>query len=300
MNTNDSLEAVDENIELSKMLYILSKQKRVIIIINSIFILAALLCMLLVRPVYESRTVIAIGKQPTMQQPVIQAATQQPVMQAAMQQPTLIEEPLLLVQRIKEKYRVGDTTEPGSILPALVTVDIDKKIATNNVIVLKAHAYTPKEAQEFLNEVVTPVIDEHQKNFSELKLLQTDRLRQLQQEINDIEEENAEYTRQSRLLASQDGAMAALLLMEKNSRNNYQAQLIKQSDELKSVALDAKIRPTTILKEPTLPVSPVNSKSIMMILIIILGIIFSLMVVLIKEYFAKTRMYCNKTDLRRS
>lgn len=252
---------------------ILMKQKKSIFITIFITSLCTIAYFLLLKPVYESRAMIVIGN-------IILMDTRQPI---------LIEEAPIFIQRIKGKYHVGSSIKESGEPPALVYADFDKK--TTNIITLKVHANSPIEAQEYLANVVTTLIDEHQSIYSNFISLQKEQIFQLEQELDDVEKEINEYSKQSRMMVRQDGAMAALLFMEKVKRGERRVELQKQIAEIKVKVSKVYIRPTEIVMNPTLELNPTKSKSLIVAAALVLGIMLSIIVALVKENFESKQNY---------
>ncbi len=264
----------DDNITIGQIFNILFNQKSILIITIVLSMVLSTAYLLLVKPVYESRAVIAIGKV---------TVTQPGTTQSATTQSGALEDPLLLMQRIKEKYKLGDTTDGGKTMPMLTSIEIDKKIA-NNIVILKAQANSPKEAQECLGSVVTPLLEEHQKLYSKYKSLQENRILLLEQELKNSEKETSEFLKQSHVLVNQDSAMAALLLIEKARLDERRIGLQKLVNEEKATVSEINTKPTELLREPTLPINPTKSKLMIIILAGVLGIFLGIMLAFTKEY----------------
>jgi len=220
--------------------------------------------------IFESRSVIQIGQMAQ----VVQLAQGTNTAQGL---PTLqslpIESPSGLVVRLKEQYRVNDSSEGAVILPLLSSVEIER--GNPEILILKARAYSPAEAKAFLTGVTVELIARHD------KLLNADRSRE-KNEIERLHKQIALIDKEINILGDVNGVSATFTT---NQILDYRLKL-----EEKLVSAEKRIsepyqRPTRILREPTQPVEPARNAGMIIAGAALGGLVFGIILAVMQSVF---------------
>ncbi|WP_170270136.1 Wzz/FepE/Etk N-terminal domain-containing protein [Heliorestis acidaminivorans] len=225
----------DDEISLIELWDTLVKRKLIIIGSFITVLLLSILYTFSITPVYESRAVLQVGQ-------TVRGQT--------------IEDPAILVQRLKEEYRVGDSSEGSRPMPRLRNIEQDRNI--KNLIVFTAEGYSSEEAQAVLNNVIDKIKEEHTLKFDEEKEYTELRLTSLNEQFERLDARIISYEERISSLPDRDGALAALLVLEKAKLSEVRSTYERQVMDLELAMSDNNINPTTLLREPTLTISPVK------------------------------------------
>ena len=272
-STRETQEALQEDeISLIDLWRVIIKRKKMII--GSL-----LLTLLLVggwiaisKPVYESRAVLGIGQVGQ----VGQVAGQ-------------VEAPQLLVQRLKEEYRVKDESEGVQKLPMIKEVKTMEKSLPSGVEII-AQAYEAQEAQKFLTDVVVKVIKQHQMLFDIGRTEQQRQLESLQNEHDRIEQALALIEHRVASLVGSEASLAGLLTLQKDLWRKRMPQIEQQQTAIRLAMSELQSRPTALLRQPTLPANPVKPKpALYLALATVLGLMLGVFGAFFAEFVGKTR-----------
>ncbi len=274
-------EAVQEDeISLIDLWRVIVKRKKMIIgsLLLALLLVGAWLA--ITKPVYESRAVIGIGQVGQVGQ-VGQAG------QAG--QAGQVETPQLLVQRLKEEYRVKDESEGEQKFPLVKDVKTMEKSLPNGVEII-AQAYSAQEAQKFLVDVAAKVIKQHQKLFDLARTEQQRQLDSLQNEHDRIEQALALIEHRVSSLVGSEASLAGLLTLQKDLLLQRLPQIEQQQTVVRLAMSELQSRPTVLLRQPTLPINPVKPKpGLYLALATVLGLMLGIFGAFFAEFIGKTR-----------
>ena len=271
----------EEEISLIDLWRVIAKRKRLILITVAVILLLVGAWLLIAKPVYESRAVLGLGQ-------VGQVAQVAQVAQ--------VEAPQLLVQRLKEEYRVKDQSEGEQKFPAIKEVKTMEKSLANGVeIIVQAHE--PQEAQKFLTDVVAKVIKRHQKLFDMGRAEQIKQMESLQQEYERIEQALVLIEHRISALVGSEASLAGLLTLQKDLLLQRLPQLAQQQATLRLAMSELQSTPTFMLRTPTLPIEPVSPKPVLyMTLAGVVGLMLGIFGAFFAEFVGKTRKQLQATS----
>jgi LPS O-antigen subunit length determinant protein (WzzB/FepE family) len=197
---------------------------------------AALIGSFFAREIFESRTVIQIGQTIG-------------VTQASTVANPLLELPEALIERLKEEYRVGDSSEGDAPLPSLKDARVNR--SAKMMVVLTAHGETSASAQAFLAGVAHKIVDEHRLMLDRSLTAAKDRLESVERQLKVINQQVANLSARVADVGKRDVASAVILTAERGELMEQLLRLEHQRYELASSMKDA--RPSVIVRTPTLP-----------------------------------------------
>ncbi len=270
--TRETQEALqDDEISLIDLWRVVIKRKKMIIgsLLLTLLLVGAWLA--ITKPVYESRAVLGIGQVVQMGQVVQVEASQ------------------LLVQRLKEEYRVKDESEGEQKFPMIKEVKTMEKSLPNGVEII-AQAYEPQVAQKFLTDVVTKVIKKHRTLFDIGRTEQQRQLDSLQNEHDRIEQALSLIEHRVSSLVGSEASLAGLLTLQKDLLLQRLPQIEQQQIVVRLAMSELQSRPTTLLRQPTLPINPVKPKPVLYLaLVTVLGLMLGIFGAFFAEFVGKTR-----------
>ncbi len=270
--TRETQEALqDDEISLIDLWRVVIKRKKMIIgsLLLTLLLVGAWLA--ITKPVYESRAVLGIGQVVQMGQVVQVEASQ------------------LLVQRLKEEYRVKDESEGEQKFPMIKEVKTMEKSLPNGVEII-AQAYEPQVAQKFLTDVVTKVIKKHRTLFDIGRTEQQRQLDSLQNEHDRIEQALSLIEHRVSSLVGSEASLAGLLTLQKDLLLQRLPQIEQQQIVVRLAMSELQSRPTTLLRQPTLPINPVKPKPVLYLaLATVLGLMLGIFGAFFAEFVGKTR-----------
>ncbi len=270
--TRETQEALqDDEISLIDLWRVVIKRKKMIIgsLLLTLLLVGAWLA--ITKPVYESRAVLGIGQVVQMGQVVQVEASQ------------------LLVQRLKEEYRVKDESEGEQKFPMIKEVKTMEKSLPNGVEII-AQAYEPQVAQKFLTDVVTKVIKKHRTLFDIGRTEQQRQLDSLQNEHDRIEQALSLIEHRVSSLVGSEASLAGFLTLQKDLLLQRLPQIEQQQIVVRLAMSELQSRPTTLLRQPTLPINPVKPKPVLYLaLATVLGLMLGIFGAFFAEFVGKTR-----------
>lgn len=264
-----------DEISLSEIWSILLKRKLLIFIIFGGCLILTGIYLLLAKPVYESRAVIRVGQ------------VGQEGSAGSLQNSIPLQDPDILVQKLKEEYRVDDDSEGARRLPLLSEVINDGK-TEEKIITLTARGSSAAQAREFLTGVTDKLLEQHKQLYDQAIGLQQARLNSLKAQLQQLNETIIQYDR--RINAGSNSALAAILTLEKAKLAEQRPELERQISELALAMSPLYSRPSYVLRQPTLPVKPVQpKKSLYLALAMVLGLMLGVFAAFFAEFLAKFR-----------
>jgi uncharacterized protein involved in exopolysaccharide biosynthesis len=185
-DTNRQSPPADDEINLVDLWRVLAKRKALVMVMPVLSLLLAAVYLLITPAVFESRAVIQVGQ---------------------------VEVPAVLVQRLKEQYRVDDK-EAATEMPRVTNISVDKKGASN-IITILAQDSGAEGAQKHLTQVVQALLAEHTKLYSQTMDTQRQRLHSLDKQITLRNDLMVELTVHIEAVHKQDPAQGVVLAIEK-------------------------------------------------------------------------------------
>lgn len=254
-----STDIEEEDISITQLWSVIIQQKRIILLFVVISIAITSLYVFIKKPVYESRAVIVIGQLPHQPKNLeIEAAP-------------------LFVERLKEKYRIGDETEGLREYPILYSVYVDKKTVPS-IITLKARANDPQEAKAFMNNIVNKEMTHHAELFNVAIKVQMSLIQSLRDQLARVDKDIEQFEQQVRSVEARESAVAAILLMQNTELKERRDAYRRQINMLEIELLEINRWPTKVLREPTLPIQPTHPRTWYILAAGALGLIIGIMV----------------------
>ena len=236
----------DDEISLIDLWFILVKRRAVLISCILVALLGSIIFTWLTTPIFESRVVLQVGHVGGY---------------------GVLESPKILIQRLIEEYRVGDSSEGSQTLPKIQDVKLEKGL--EDVITITAQSYTAEEAQGLLNKVAQNILGDHQKISKEVLAQKHSVLNTLDSQIKETKDQIAVLnTRFNSLNDQHDLPLITALSQEKSNLLLSLPQLEKQRSEILISISELQTVPTRLLRNPTLSVSAVKPKPVLYILMI--------------------------------
>jgi LPS O-antigen subunit length determinant protein (WzzB/FepE family) len=259
----------DEDIDLLDLWQVLEKRKLLILGTTFASAVAASVVAFLMPPTFESRAAIQVGQVAHIGQagiPVdLNQATEfrQIEKQAEARQ---IEKPQVLIERLKQEYRVGERNPPNP-LPRVESVAAVDRTNLSGLVEIKAHARRSEESQAFLRKVTDDVLQEHRRRFAQIVGLQREERGRLAAVVMEMQEEAARFSRELEKQSTRSDALAALVLLERARRQSELNALRSQIAQWDLLLSPANTYETRLILEPTRPVSPVKPKKALIIVL---------------------------------
>ncbi len=258
--------AADGEISIIDLFLIIIRRKWTMIGVFAVIVLSGLLYLLVAGPVYQSRAVLVVGE---------------------VGEDGLMENPPVLVGRIKEKYRVGDDSEGPRELPYLATVSLSRQ--THKLVELIASARTPEDAQVYLERVVENIIQEHTERYKSVYSAQRALVEAKSAELNELNRKVQQMTDLIDSLKASDSTQASFLLIELGEVLERKGVLDKEYRELQ-IDLTLKSNPSKVLREPTLAVKPASPKVPMVLSVCVLsGLLAGALMAFLVEFLCNAR-----------
>jgi LPS O-antigen subunit length determinant protein (WzzB/FepE family) len=258
----------EDEISLIDLWQVIVARKWLVLAVIAICVLAAVLVSVFMSPLYESRAVVNIGQVTGVGQ---------------------LEVPGALVQRLREEYRVDDTSE-GKIPPPYLSDVTLSKSGGGDIIEIKARARTAREANRFLSDVTSKLLHQHQAVYDGIRQQLQKRLAVLRNQRDQINSETGLIEKQIRALGDKNASLVATLALEKAS---LIGQLPELSDEINKLALNlspVQSSPTKLIRQPTLPVQPVQPRSVLYIVLSMFGgLLLGVFSALLAEYMVNAK-----------
>lgn len=221
----------------------------------------------LAQPYFESRTVLALGE---------------------VGQEKFLERPDLLVERLKQAYRINDPDYDPK-LPYMSGATVDKN-ASKQVMTLRAVGTSPNEAKEFLEKVVSDLLAAHQRRYDEAFLTHREHLSMLELQIADVRRQEASLGEHVEQLKLSNPAQAALVAIERARLVALEPSLLETRARLRLGLMPPQSEQTRVLLPPTLPERAVRPRRLLYIIVgVSLGLLFGVFAAFAREFVEKVR-----------
>jgi len=275
---------VSEEITLKDIWNVLAKHKVLVLAMPLASLLVATTYLLITPAIFESQAVIQIGQ---VGQAIHVGQLGQVIQVGQAIQIGQIETPAILVQRLREQYRVGDD-DAIMVMPRISDIRLDKKGA--NFIILLAQDYSAKGAQKQLAQAVQALLAEHEKRYHQAMDTQQQRLQSRDKQMQQLKELIASLPMAIEAVRKQDSAQAAMLIIEKANLLTEMSSLESEYYALQLALSEIQSYPTKLLREPTLPERQVKPKSkLMAVFALTVGFLLGIMAAFVAEVLAKAR-----------
>lgn len=263
----------DQEIDLVDLWLVLQRRRAVFfgVLLSALVIAVALI--VLMPPVYESRTVIQIGHVGG----IGKEGTATPV-----------EAPGVLVERLNEEYRVNDVTEGKREYPLVANVALNK--GQTDIVTITARAHSVDDAQHFLTTVVGKVQREHEQWLQEAVKQQHARLDSLGDRIT-MAHQHMQALDQSIAKLKGSNPLQVTVLLQEKGKFLQELPTMEQEQALLALSLSRlQTLPTRFLREPTTPIAPERPRPVLYLaLALIIGVMLGAMAVFIAEFVTNAR-----------
>ncbi|MFN2349577.1 MAG: Wzz/FepE/Etk N-terminal domain-containing protein [Thioalkalivibrio sp.] len=258
----------DDEISLIDLWKVLNRRRWMIAGATVLCVLAAVMYSLVATPVYESRSVVQIGK----------VASIGPV-----------ENPDEMVQRLLQAYKVGDDTEGGREMPYVEAISLNKRDA-DHVLTISARAETSQEASRFLSEVVEKVLSEHQGWFDQATAVLKSRLDFVNAQSQAFESQIAVIQDEMDKVREINPVQASVLAVESGKLMTQLPDLEDRRVNVQLSLLDSRSYPTSLLRAPTLTVKPIQPRPKLYVAIaLVLGLMLGIFAAFFAEFLSNAR-----------
>jgi uncharacterized protein involved in exopolysaccharide biosynthesis len=238
----------DDEIDLGEVWTKLWRRRRLILAVTITTAAVAGIIAFVIPSVFDSRAVIQIGQighiiRPDRPEDSVQA------------QFRYIERPQVLVERLKQAYRVGERNPPTP-LPRVESVEPVDRNNASGLVEITARAYSAEEGQAFLRQVTGEVLEHHRTLFRHVTELHRDERVRLAAAATGMREEIARLNKELGRASSKSDAFTALMLMEKARRFSELNALENEILEADLLLSPANSYESRLILEPTLRRSP--------------------------------------------
>lgn len=257
----------EDEVSLLDLWMVLVKRKMVILGVFFALFLVVLAFVMVVEPVFESRSVIRIGYVGELGN---------------------LEPPKVVVRRIIEDYRVDDSTEGERDYPLINSVSMGK--GGDDLVTITAHGHSAKEANEYLSGVVDKLINNHKAVYNNALGQQRTMLQTLDARMQEARQQISELNKRFEAVVASDAATAAVLSQEKSSLWSSMYQLEQRRSEVMLSMSELKAMPTQAIRLATLPEKPVMPKPLLYLsLAVVVGSILGMFAAFMVEFLVNAR-----------
>jgi len=275
----------EDEIDLRELLHTLIKNKKIIFITVSLVSLLAIFYAYVKKPVYEVRSIIELAQ-----------------VKGTDGKSSMVESTNTVVNKLKFLYKI-DTAGMHKDFPYLTAATAIKN--TNNLIVLKAQAYSNTDAKKYLQEIVNTLIAHQNKVLDEYISLQKKHLQRLSKDEKEIqkiivsfEKKEKDYDEKIIRLEKKNPALAAIYSLEVGKQfsqmNKLRETLLKQQSkrsELEVLIAPVNIKPTHIIGEIEVLENPIKPKKKLIIIVaFITSFILAVFLVFFLEFIKSYRL----------
>lgn len=265
-----------DEISLFDLWDILVRRRWWVLGVWALTLLVAASYLVVTQPVFESRTVIRIGRVAD------GLVTPEPMQQSDGGRRVARGGALPLTLELKERYQVG---EPGRELPYLKSV----KQEGDDVLVLVAEAHTAAEAQQFLQSSIQELLAEQQDRYESGRELQETSLAGIEAQIQTVEQQIARLDEMVNS-ANVDNAVKAFAILQRGSLQTELPALHEQRLRLQYDLSELKTYPTRVVREPTLATTAsAPRKGLILALALALGGMLGCMAAFFSEFVKQAR-----------
>ena len=219
-DTNQQSSPVDDEINLTDLWRVLARRKALVLAMPVLSLLVAALYLLITPVVFESRAVIQVG------------------------QVGQVEAPTVLVQRLKEQYRVNDQDAPPE-MPKVTDISLGKK-GTNSIVTILVQDHSAEGAQKYLDQVVMNLLAEHSERYSQAMNVQYQRLQSLDKQVQALSDHIGKLFTYIEAVRKQNPAQAAIITIEKGKLLKEVHNLEAEYTALQLALSDIQSQPTNI------------------------------------------------------
>lgn len=217
-----------DEISLFDLWDILVRYRWRLLAVWALVVLAAAAYLAVAQPVFESRSVVRVGRV----------------------EGEFIVRPAILALELKERYEVG---EKGRERPFMKSVKVeDTEVEDTDAIVLQAEAHSAEEAQSFLLEAVSEVLEQQLLQYNDARSLRERALADLEAEI-ELLNGQAQQLAEVAENANVDEAVRALIVLQRSTLQADLRALHEKKLELQRALSRIQTYPTQVIREPTLP-----------------------------------------------
>lgn len=271
-NDNQPMPQQDEEYSLVDFWHLLVKRKALVLALPALSLLVAFAYLAMTPPTFESRAVIQVGQVGQVGQ---------------------VETPAILVQRLKEQYRV-DSKDVTNVMPRVTDISVDKKGASN-VITILAQDHSAEGAQKYLTQVMQALLADHTKLYNQSMDVQRQRFQSLEKQMQALGDHTEKLSVYIEAVRKLDPAQAAILAIEKAKLLTEIPGLEREHTTLQLALSDIQSQPSKLLREPSLPVSQAKPKRTQMLALAgMLGLILGMVAALVAEFLSKVRQQIQK------
>ena len=264
---NQESPSADDEINLTDLWRVLARRKALVLAMPVLSLLVAALYLLITPAVFESRAVIQVGQVGQVGQ---------------------VEAPTVLVQRLKEQYRVDDKDAPAE-MPRVTDISQDKK-GSNSIITILVQEHSAEGAQKYLDQVVKNLLAEHSKRYNQAMNVQYQRLQSLDKQVQALSDHIGKLSTYIEAVRPQNPAQAAIIAIEKGKLLTEVPNLEAEYTALQLALSEIQSQPSKLLREPTLPKNKTKPKrASVLALAAVLGLMLGLFAAFIAEFFVKAR-----------
>jgi uncharacterized protein involved in exopolysaccharide biosynthesis len=232
-----------DEISLADLWNMLARRRWLIAAVWALVLLTAGAYLLMTPPVFESRSVIQVGR--------FAGTTVTPAAALGLQ--------------LQERYRVG---EPGRALPFIS----DIKTLGDDIVMLKAVGGSPVEAQDLLAGVAEELLGEQRKHYEAAQGVRVRALQDVETQLASLNEQMARLAEVAGT-ARTDEAVRALVVLQRSSLQATLPELHKQRLELQQELSGLRSYPTQLVRDPTLALGASSPRPIrVMAIAVVLGL----------------------------
>lgn len=258
----------DDEIDLVDLWLVIAGKKKLFFGVFAAVIAATALLIGVTPPVYESRAVIQIGRVGTL---------------------GVVEPPLVVVERITQRYRVNDTRDGERKYPRVESVSSKKE--QTDIFSLTAHGRTPESAREFLVTVVDEILSDHQRTLDENTDLLLRRLAVTTERVKQSRDLLDTLGRTAEAIKNSDSRNVTVLLQEKTGLARELPQLEQEEANLRASLLSLQTYPSRLLREPTLPEKPIRPRPMLYAALgVVIGGMLGLLAVFLSSFRERLRL----------
>jgi uncharacterized protein involved in exopolysaccharide biosynthesis len=255
----------DDGVSLVGLWLVMVRRKGVVLAALLLGVAATAALSFVPQPVYESRAVLEIGR---------------------VGGSLLVEDPTVLVRRLREEYGI-DHPKRRNALPRLDSVEHQAK-SGQYIVVLKARDHSAEGAHNFLESVVSGVIERHRNLYGEVRNSQDARLRDLDSEIGAMQTQVSLLANLTKEL--NDRGQAAVVAVERGKLLETLATLRGQRMGLLLSLSTIQSHPTRLIGEPNRSEDPVKPKPVLYLALgVTLGLLLGVFAAFFAEFLSRAR-----------
>lgn len=246
----------------------LARQKRWAIAALVVTLLAAITYVVGTPAIYESRSVVRIGRSAG----------------------ELVVSAKALVLTLNEDYRVD---ELDRTYPRLVSV----KDEGEDAIVLRAEAKSAAEAKQFLAQIVQKILDGQSTHYQHVRNTREADLKALDDRIEAMDKHIARLSTATNMRV--DEAVKALLVLQSGSLLTASLSLLEQRMKVQQQLFTFNTYPAQLLRDPSLSIKPIRPRPVLTIsAAVLLGTVFAIIAAFLADFTDKLRRRDDEATVR--